>query len=205
MFVVPIPYFCFELNAVDGVQRTYYRSTVFLVIALTEELNYSILYIDLSANSRRPTHWFDETGEGYHHATQLCCVTLCLLRLPWCVWSRVSQRTGYWGFQRYPVICGVTTTRFDGEKLLQRRPEGTFLLRLSSRPGALAVMYVKRHQEASRLIRSGDVNRYATCCIIRKLFNYSLLRDATNIIEPLCPGDLRAQGVLPMEASMVGG
>lgn len=34
-------------------------------------------------------------------------------------------------------------------KLLQGRPEGTFLLRLSSRPGALVVMYVKPTQEAS--------------------------------------------------------
>lgn len=59
------------------------------------------------------------------------------------------QRTGCWGFQKFPVICGLKTTRFDGMKLLQGRPEGTFLLRLSSRPGALVVMYVKPMQEAS--------------------------------------------------------
>ncbi|CAM9328661.1 unnamed protein product [Hapterophycus canaliculatus] len=59
------------------------------------------------------------------------------------------KRTGCWGFQKYPVICGLTTTRFDGMKLLQGRPEGTFLLRLSSQPGALVGMYVKPMQEAS--------------------------------------------------------
>ncbi|CAM9157825.1 unnamed protein product [Ectocarpus sp. 6 AP-2014] len=60
------------------------------------------------------------------------------------------KRTGCWGFQKYPVICGLSTTRFDGMKLLQGRPAGTFLLRLSSKPGALAAMYVKPMQEASQ-------------------------------------------------------
>lgn len=68
----------------------------------------------------------------------------------WRFWSFHSQRTGCWGFQRFPVICGFKTTRFDGRQLLKGRPEGTFLLRLSSTPGALAVMYVKRGQEASQ-------------------------------------------------------
>lgn len=62
----------------------------------------------------------------------------------------LSQRTGCWGFQKYPVICGLSTTRFAGMKLLQGRPAGTFLLRLSSKPGALAAMYVKPMQEASQ-------------------------------------------------------
>lgn len=57
------------------------------------------------------------------------------------------QRTGYWGCRRYPVICGLTTTSNDGKKLLQGRPGGTFLLRVSSVPGALVVMYVKHHQQ----------------------------------------------------------
>lgn len=62
----------------------------------------------------------------------------------------LSQRTGCWGFQKFPVICGLATTRLDGMKLLQGRPEGTFLLRLSeSQPGALAVIYVKPMQEVS--------------------------------------------------------
>ncbi|CAN0518268.1 unnamed protein product, partial [Ectocarpus sp. 12 AP-2014] len=35
------------------------------------------------------------------------------------------KRTGCWGFQKYPVICGLSTTRSDGMKLLQGRPAGT--------------------------------------------------------------------------------
>lgn len=64
----------------------------------------------------------------------------------------LSQRTGYWGFQKYPVMCGLTTTREDGQALLQGRPAGTFLLRLSSRQGSLAVMYVRPDQQASQLM-----------------------------------------------------
>lgn len=53
-------------------------------------------------------------------------------------------------------MCGLATTRLDGMKLLQGRPEGTFLLRLSSQPGALAVMYVKPMQEASQCTGPGN-------------------------------------------------
>lgn len=69
----------------------------------------------------------------------------------------VLQSTGCWGFQKFPVICGLATTRLDAMKLLQGRPAGTFLLRLSSEPGALAVMYIKPMQEASQ--RTGPQQR----------------------------------------------
>eukprot|EP00903_Cladosiphon_okamuranus_P010648 g10069.t1 len=62
------------------------------------------------------------------------------------------KRTGCWGFQKYPVMCGLATTRLDGMKLLQGRPEGTFLLRLSSQAGALVVMYVKPMQELGNVL-----------------------------------------------------
>ena len=53
-------------------------------------------------------------------------------------------------------MCGLTTTREDGQALLQGRPTGTFLLRLSSRQGSLAVMYVRPDQQASQLMRAQD-------------------------------------------------
>ena len=83
----------------------------------------------------------------YHSATALLLSDARAL-------PTLSQRTGYWGFQRYPVICGLSTTRLDGQALLQGRRTGTFLLRLSSRQGFLAVMCVKEDQQASRLTRA---------------------------------------------------
>lgn len=74
----------------------------------------------------------------------------------------LSQRTGYWGFQKYPVMCRLTTTRADGQALLQGKPAGTFLLRLSSVQGSLAVMYVKADQQASLVSRM-----CARACILR--------------------------------------
>lgn len=65
----------------------------------------------------------------------------------------VSQHTGHWGYQKYPVICGLATTRVDGQSLLNGRPQGTFLLRLStSSLGALVVMFVKHHKASESLL-----------------------------------------------------
>lgn len=92
-----------------------------------------------------------------------------------------SQRTGCWGFQRFPVICGLKTTKFDGMKLLQGRPEGTFLLRLSSTPGALVVMYVKRRQEASHSQYRGRVNEYL--CISSVPDSFLLAKNACHVCK----------------------
>lgn len=69
--------------------------------------------------------------------------------------TQLLKRTGYWGFQKYPVMCRLTTTRADGQALLQGKPAGTFLLRLSSVQGSLAVMYVKADQQVGSILIRG--------------------------------------------------
>ncbi|CAM9438393.1 unnamed protein product [Ascophyllum nodosum] len=79
--------------------------------------------------------------------------------------TRLLKRTEYWGFQAYPVICGLSTTRSDGDKLLQGRPPGTFLLRLSSTAsGALVVMFVKHNQQVGSILlrASQDEGKFET-------------------------------------------